>query len=131
MNPGASSMPGAHGYFDLQKANGVKLIVVDPRYTETAAHADLWLPLRPGSDAALSLAMLNVILNEFLYDFDFVENWCTDIDELRDHMEPSLLASRWSTGRAKGRIESRIAPSMNSTRASLLPVASDCANAAW
>ncbi len=88
MNPGASSMPGAHGYFDLQKANGMKLIVVDPRYTETAAHADLWLPLRPGSDAALSLAMLNVILNEFLYDFDFVENWCTDIDELRDHMEP-------------------------------------------
>lgn len=86
-NPGASSMPGAHGYFDLQKQNGLKLIVVDPRYSETAAHADLWLPLRPGSDTALSLAMLNVIINEFLYDFKFVKEWCVGFNELRDHIQ--------------------------------------------
>ncbi|MEG2850667.1 MAG: molybdopterin-dependent oxidoreductase, partial [Raoultibacter sp.] len=50
-NPGASGMPGMKGYTDLQK-NGLKLIVVDPRYSETASKADLWLPLRPGSDTA-------------------------------------------------------------------------------
>ncbi len=86
-NPGASNMPGAHGYFDLQKNAGLKLIVVDPRYSETAAHADLWLPLRPGSDTALSLAMLNVICNEFIYDMDFVDQWCVGMDELMEHIE--------------------------------------------
>ena len=87
-NPGASSMPGMHGYTDLQRANGLKLIVVDPRYSETAAHADLWLPLRPGSDTALSMAMINVIMNEFIYDMDFVDQWCEGFDELRDYIEP-------------------------------------------
>ncbi|MEG2458394.1 MAG: molybdopterin-dependent oxidoreductase [Raoultibacter sp.] len=84
-NPGASGMPGMKGYTDLQK-NGLKLIVVDPRYSETASKADLWLPLRPGSDTALSLAMVNVIIYEGLYDADFVQNWCVGWDELVEHM---------------------------------------------
>lgn len=55
---------------------GAKLIVVDPRYEHPLAHkADLWLPVRPGSDGALALAWLNVILEEQLYDRDFVEKW--------------------------------------------------------
>ena len=87
-NPGASSMPGMHGYTDLQRVNGLKIIVVDPRYSETAAHADLWLPLRPGSDTALSLAMINVIMNEFIYDMDFTDEWCEGFDDLRDFIEP-------------------------------------------
>ena len=85
-NPGASSMPGMHGYTDLQKQTGLKLIVVDPRYSETAAHADLWLPLRPGSDTALSLAMLNVICTEYLYDINFVNQWCVGMEELQAHI---------------------------------------------
>ena len=87
MNPGASSLPSMHGYTDLQLA-GMKIIYVDPRFSETACKADLWLPLRPGSDTALSLAMLNVIINEFLYDFDFVDKWCDGFEELREHMAP-------------------------------------------
>ncbi len=87
-NPGASAMPGMHGYSDFQRNNGMKLIVVDPRYSETAAHADLWLPLRPGSDTALSLAMINVIMNEFIYDMDFTDEWCEGFDDLRDYIEP-------------------------------------------
>lgn len=86
-NPGAASMPGAHGYFDLQTMTGIKLIVVDPRYSETAAHADLWLPLRPGSDTALSLAMINVIINERLYDQNFVATWCEGFEELSEHIQ--------------------------------------------
>ncbi len=53
---------------------GARLIAVDPRLTRIAARADVWLPLRPGTDAALALGMLYVIVNEGLYDKDFVEN---------------------------------------------------------
>lgn len=84
-NPGASGMPGMRGYTDLRK-QGLKVIVVDPRYSETASKADLWLPLRPGSDTALSLAMLHTIIFEGLYDAQFVQNWCIGFDELVEHM---------------------------------------------
>jgi len=58
--------------FSLALDQGAKLIVVDPRLTRAAARADIWLPLRPGTDAALALGMLHVIVNEALYDKDFV-----------------------------------------------------------
>jgi anaerobic selenocysteine-containing dehydrogenase len=66
------------------KEQGCKLIVVDPRRTETAALADLWLPVRPGTDTALLLAMANVIIEEELYDKDFVRDWCHGFPELRE-----------------------------------------------
>ncbi len=53
---------------------GAKLIVVDPRLTRIAARADVWLQLRPGTDGALALGMLYVIIHEELYDKTFVEN---------------------------------------------------------
>jgi len=46
---------------------GTKLIVVDPRLTWLASRAEYWLQLRPGTDAALALGMLHVIINEGLY----------------------------------------------------------------
>jgi anaerobic selenocysteine-containing dehydrogenase len=54
---------------------GAKLIAVDPRVTRIAARADIWLPLRPGTDTALTLGMCNVIVQEELYDKEFVENY--------------------------------------------------------
>jgi len=54
--------------------NGAKLIVVDPRMTRLAARADIWLQLRPGTDTALALGMLNHIIEEELYDKEFVKN---------------------------------------------------------
>ena len=56
-------------------AQGAKLISVDPRLTYTSSRADIWLQLRPGTDAALALGMLNVIINERLYDKEFVEKY--------------------------------------------------------
>jgi len=61
---------------------GSKLIVVDPKLTWLAARAEIWLQIRPGTDAALALAMLNVIITEDLYDHDFVEKWTYGFDEL-------------------------------------------------
>jgi anaerobic selenocysteine-containing dehydrogenase len=61
--------------FSLSLDKGAKLLVVDPRFTRIAARADIWLQLRPGTDTALALGMLNVIVNEDLYDKEFVEKY--------------------------------------------------------
>ncbi len=55
MNPAVTQIPDAHFLFEA-KYNGSELVVVDPVYSATAMHADLWVPLAPGSDAALGLA---------------------------------------------------------------------------
>ena len=61
---------------------GIKIIVSDPRRTKTAELADLWLQIRPGTDPALLLGMINVIIHEELYDKEFVEKWCYGFDKL-------------------------------------------------
>ncbi|MGD9505166.1 MAG: molybdopterin-dependent oxidoreductase [Syntrophobacteraceae bacterium] len=66
----------------LQK--GARLIVVDPRRTKLARQADIWLPVRPGTDAALALAMIHVIIEEGLYDKAFVADWTTGFDKLAE-----------------------------------------------
>jgi len=66
---------------------GVKLVVIKPQMQADAAKADLWVPIRPGADGALALAMLNVIIGEHLYDTDFVSRWCYGFDKLVDHIE--------------------------------------------
>ncbi|MBI5602695.1 MAG: molybdopterin-dependent oxidoreductase [Deltaproteobacteria bacterium] len=77
------------------RALGAKLIVVDPLFSETASKADLWLQLRPGSDVALALGMLHVIIEEGLYDHGFVESWCLGFEELKGRVReypPSKVA---------------------------------------
>lgn len=66
---------------------GTKLMVIDPRKNEMTDRADLWLKPRPGSDLALALGMLNVIINEELYDKAFVKQWTVGFDELRAHVQ--------------------------------------------
>ena len=71
-----------------QLKKGTELIVVDPRKTELAQRAKYWLQIRPGTDNALALAFLNVIINEKIYDGDFVRNWTFGFDDLTDHIRP-------------------------------------------
>jgi anaerobic selenocysteine-containing dehydrogenase len=66
---------------DYAHARG-KVIVIDPRRTETAGLADTWLPIKPGTDGALALGMLHVIAQERLYDHEFVNNWCSGFGEV-------------------------------------------------
>ena len=75
-----------HCVIDLMK-RGSRLIVVDPRVTWLATRADYHLVLRPGTDAAVGLAMLNVIIGEDLYDHEFVEKWCYGFDELSEYVK--------------------------------------------
>ncbi len=62
---------------------GVKVIVVDPRVTDLAQRADVFLQLRPGTDGALALAFGHVIVEEGLYDKDFVEKWTVGFNDYR------------------------------------------------
>ena len=70
---------------------GAKLIVIDPRYTDFAQRADRWVRLRPGSDLALALGMIKVILDEGLYDKAFIEEWSFGLDQLKRHIKDYSL----------------------------------------
>ena len=64
------------------KKRGAHLIVIDPKRIPACDLADIWLRPRPGTDAALALAMISVLIDEKLYDAAFVERWCHGFDEL-------------------------------------------------
>jgi thiosulfate reductase/polysulfide reductase chain A len=66
------------------RAKGAKVVVFDPRLSVTAAKSDEWIPIKPGTDLAVALAMINVIVNEGLYDKTFVNDYCTGLDKLRE-----------------------------------------------
>jgi anaerobic selenocysteine-containing dehydrogenase len=85
--------------FSVALNKGAKLIAVDPRLTRIAARADVWLQLRPGTDAALALAMLNVIVTEELYDKEFVANhvhgWEAFVKRVRDYPPERVEEITW------------------------------------
>ncbi|MCC6472723.1 MAG: molybdopterin-dependent oxidoreductase [Burkholderiales bacterium] len=68
---------------DAQK-KGARVIAVDPRPTLAAREADLWLRVRPGTDAALALAMIHVIIERGWYDREFVAQWTLGFDALAE-----------------------------------------------
>jgi thiosulfate reductase / polysulfide reductase chain A len=73
---------------DLSHAidEGVKVVYLDPRFTKTAAKASEWLPIRPGTDLAFHLALLNIIIGEKLYDSSFVSNHTVGFDQLANEV---------------------------------------------
>jgi thiosulfate reductase / polysulfide reductase chain A len=68
--------------------NGVKIVTVDPRASKTAVRSYYWLRIRPGTDWALNLGLMNEIIKHRLYDENFVEKWVKDFDALRRYVEP-------------------------------------------
>lgn len=75
-----------HSIIEMMK-RGMKTIVVDPRANWLACNADIHLQLRPGTDAALALGLLNVAINEGLYDHDFVEKWTYGFEQLEERVQ--------------------------------------------
>ncbi len=93
----------SHWIVDLMR-RGTKLIVIDPRFSWFAARSEHWLQIRPGSDGALAMGFLHVIVNEGLYDSDFVQKWTNaqflvrrDTNELlrESHLWPEGQESRY------------------------------------
>ena len=66
---------------------GTKIISIDPRLTWLGAKAEVWLQVRPGTDGALGIAMLNTIINEDLVDHDFIDKWCYGYEQLVDSVQ--------------------------------------------
>ena len=82
-NPVESNSDGLYGPWVTDCMHlGSKLMVIDPRYTWLADRAEYHLQIRPGTDAALAMAFINVIAEEDLYDHEFVEYWCYGFEEL-------------------------------------------------
>jgi anaerobic selenocysteine-containing dehydrogenase len=69
-------------------------IAIDPRRSETAKRCKIWLPIRPGTDCALALAMIHVIIREGIYDKEFVEKWTIGFDKLKEHV--SSYSPQWA-----------------------------------
>jgi anaerobic selenocysteine-containing dehydrogenase len=78
---------GEHFRTARQLKGGTELIVVDPVQTLLAKKARTWLQLRPGTDLALALAMIHVIIDQELYDREFVEHFVVGFDRLKDHVQ--------------------------------------------
>lgn len=68
-------------------AKGAKLIVVDPRFSTAASKANFWLPIKPGTDTALLLAWMNVLVTEKLYDKDYLDQYAIGFKELEAHVQ--------------------------------------------
>ena len=85
-NPEASDFPLKLA-MERNLAQGSKLVVVDPRRIPLADKAEMYLRIRPGTDGAMALAMIHVIINENLYDKEFVEAYTLGFDKLVDHIQ--------------------------------------------
>ena len=80
------------------RRRGAKLVVIDPYRTRTAACADWYLPINPGTDGALALAMMHVIIGEGLYDADYVSKYTLGFDQLCEKVKgyPPERAAQWT-----------------------------------
>jgi anaerobic selenocysteine-containing dehydrogenase len=83
--------------FEAARANGCKVILVDPRRTETTRYADLLIQPLPGHDAAIFGAIAHIMLRDGTFDRAFVEKWCNGLDAVRAAvapLTPELAAQR-------------------------------------
>jgi thiosulfate reductase/polysulfide reductase chain A len=100
--------PDTTTLFKRTKGRGAKLVVIDPRFTNTAAKADAWLPINVGTDLALVLAMTHVVLTEELYDKAFVNASFEGFDAYKAHVLSSGYTPEWAapiTGIGAGEIQ--------------------------
>ena len=80
------------------RRKGAKLVVIDPYRTRTAACADWYLPINPGTDGALALAMMHVIIGEGLHDADYLAKYTLGFDALREKVRayPPERVAQWT-----------------------------------
>lgn len=86
-NTGVNQTRGANYDKLRQHERGMKIIDIRPMLEPFGAHSDIWVPVRPGTDGALALAFLHIIIGEDLYDHEFTDNWCNGFDKLVDHVK--------------------------------------------
>ncbi len=94
-NPTTDSPPADMQRIEAASRRGADIVVIDPRRTEAVSRTSAqWIPVRPGTDGALALSMIEVMIEEDLYDEDFTENWCYGFEELKiyvQHFRPEVV----------------------------------------
>jgi anaerobic selenocysteine-containing dehydrogenase len=84
-NPLKDGLPDKKRRIKSAMARGARLVVIDPRRNGLAKNADLWIPVRPGTDGALTLALINLIITRNWYDKEFVSQWTSGFEALREY----------------------------------------------
>lgn len=79
--------PDSMDLMTAMRESGCKLVTLDPRYTKTAALSDEWYAIKPGTDMAFMLALAHVIINEELYDPQWIEEKTYGIEQLTEHVQ--------------------------------------------
>ena len=91
-----SATPNFSKTMPMIRAGGGKVVVIDPVRSESAAIADEWIAPKVGTDLALALAMMHVIIEEELYDMEFVQNYTLGFDDLKRHVKK--YTPEWAGG---------------------------------
>ncbi len=96
-NPATDSPPVDMHRLEAAAQRGADIVVIDPRRTETVDLTGAqWIPIRPGTDGALALSLIEVLIDEELFDEDFTDNWCHGFEELKtytQHFRPEVAAT--------------------------------------
>ena len=88
--------PDTMDMFKRTRGRGLKLIVLDPRYTNTAQHADKWLGIKVGTDLAFVLALTHVAIKEVLYNRRFVRRNMSHFEEYKEHILSNNYTPEWA-----------------------------------
>jgi thiosulfate reductase / polysulfide reductase chain A len=88
--------PDTMDLFKRTRGRGARLVVVDPRYTNTAIHADTYIAIKPGTDLAFVLALTYVAMKGQLYNKTYVENNFHDFDKYQKHIFDSGYTPEWA-----------------------------------
>ncbi len=88
--------PDTMDLFKKTRGRGTKLICIDPRFTNTAAKADKWLAIKPGTDLALVLALTYVTFTEDLHDKTYVKKYFNDFDKYKDSVLSNKYTPEWA-----------------------------------
>ncbi|MFL5328976.1 MAG: molybdopterin-dependent oxidoreductase [Gemmataceae bacterium] len=91
-----TSVTNTHMWALMHRARktGATIITIDPYRSPTAARSDWWIPIRPGTDAALALGVMHVIWREGWQDDDYLQQYCLGVDELRERVQKEYSPSR-------------------------------------
>ncbi|WP_294963636.1 molybdopterin-dependent oxidoreductase [Sulfurimonas sp.] len=89
--------PDTMNLFKRTRGRGTNLVVVDPRYTNTAIHADTYLQIKPGTDLALVLALTYHAIKKVIYNQTYVENNFSGFEEYKDHIISSNYTPEWAS----------------------------------
>ncbi len=90
--------PDTMDLFKRTRGKGAKLVVIDPRFTNTAIHADTYLPIKPGTDLAFVLALTYHVITKEIYNRTYVKNNFANFDKYKEHVISSNYTPEWAEG---------------------------------